>query len=254
MTSCAFTDYDAPVSECGDITPKYLAIRAAITEMLPDDTTHSLPDIPQNLLKATYGEVRLHLYMKIVNTLQYVPDPYIAESPVPMEFLPVNEESGQLVGYTLYRTLVPEGSQSVRVHGLNDYSVALLEFNPVTRLSNSISQEFLLPKLTNGRMGQAVLDILVENAGRSNYGKPLETRKGISGSVEVDGREHKQWKMYSLEFKSSYVENIDSGGMWQRTPAPSGVGPALYKGMFRISSEPKDTFADMKVRETSASL
>ena len=29
---------------------------------------------------------------------------------------------------------------------------------------------------------------------------------GILGGVQVDGREQKQWKIYSFEFKSAYVE------------------------------------------------
>lgn len=248
MTSPTCTDYDAPVSECGDITAKYVAIRAAITEMLPGDTAQPLPDIPVDLPKATYGEVRMTLYIKIGSTLQYVPTPHIAQDPVPMELLPVNDDSGQAYGYTLYRSLIPEDSHNVKVHGLRDYGVVLLNHNPVTRLSRSSSQAFVLPRAENPGTGQSVLDILVENAGRVNYGKQLEVRRGISGVVEVDSREHKQWKMYSLEFKSSFVENIDSGGMWQRTPAASGVGPALFKGSFVISSEPRDTFADMEVR------
>ncbi len=66
------------------------------------------------------------------------------------------------------------------------------------------------------------LDILVENAGRVNFGSPLENRKGmyiivlpvviyitcigINGKVVVDGAEHLKWKIYSLEFKSNFVE------------------------------------------------
>jgi len=66
------------------------------------------------------------------------------------------------------------------------------------------------------------------------------------GGVQVDGREQKHWKIFSFEFKSAYVENIDSGGMWQRTPATSDVGPALFKGTLNINGQPKDTFIDME--------
>ena len=34
---------------------------------------------------------------------------------------------------------------------------------------------------------------------------PPPSLTGISGSVEVDGKEHKDWKIYSFEFKSSFV-------------------------------------------------
>jgi len=70
--------------------------------------------------------------------------------------------------------------------------------------------------------------------------------------VQVDGREQKHWKIFSFEFKSAYVENIDSGGMWQRTPATSDVGPALFKGTLNINGQPKDTFIDMEVSSTAS--
>ena len=42
--------------------------------------------------------------------------------------------------------------------------------------------------------------------------------------------------------------------MWMRTPSPPSVGPALYKGTFTISDEPRDTFADMEVSHKVAFL
>ena len=39
--------------------------------------------------------------------------------------------------------------------------------------------------------------------------------------------------------------------MWSRTPAPSNVGPAMYKGDFIINDSPEDTFLDMQVINNS---
>ena len=50
------------------------------------------------------------------------------------------------------------------------------------------------------------LDILVENGGRVNFGHPLAVRKGISGSVVVDGVTQANWKIYSFEFKNSFIQ------------------------------------------------
>ena len=50
------------------------------------------------------------------------------------------------------------------------------------------------------------LDILVSNEGRVNFGQPLDIRKGLTGSVEVDGKEQKDWKIYSFEFKPSFID------------------------------------------------
>ena len=46
----------------------------------------------------------------------------------------------------------------------------------------------------------------MENAGRVNFGRPLGIRKGISGSVQVDGVAQNNWKIYSFEFKNSFVQ------------------------------------------------
>jgi len=40
--------------------------------------------------------------------------------------------------------------------------------------------------------------------------------------------------------------------MWQRTPATSDVGPALFKGTLNINGQPKDTFIDMEVGSTAS--
>ena len=50
----------------------------------------------------------------------------------------------------------------------------------------------------------------------------------------------------------SHTHSIDSGGMWQRTPTTSDVGPALFKGTLDISGQPKDTFIDMEVGSTAS--
>ena len=89
---------------------------------------------------------------------------------------------------------------------------------------------------------------------------------GITGSVELDGKPHTNWKIYSFEFKSSFVEklvnvlctynimcqcvlcvySVESGGLWQHSPAVGTVGPALFKGSFKVPGQPQDTFVDLR--------
>ncbi|XP_064402427.1 beta-galactosidase-1-like protein 2 [Halichondria panicea] len=243
-------DYDAPVSECGDLTEKYINIREVIRKYAPDSMpTNPLPPLPGNLPKRAYDETRLTLYIPITSTLQFTPEPYYADRPIPMEYLPLNKGWGQGYGYILYRTTLPRTASKVSVYGLNDYGVAMINSVPVKQLSYFKFESFVIPEnaKTKSPEGEGMtLDILVENAGRVNFGSPLENRKGINGKVMVDGKEQLKWKMYSLEFKSSYVESIYSGGMWQRTPSPTHPGPALFKGTFTIQGPACDTFLDMK--------
>ena len=87
---------------------------------------------------------------------------------------------------------------------------------------------------------------------------------GILGNVVVDGSVQMKWKIYSLEFKRSFIErfvkylssivnqyscccSIESGGLWVRTPASPNLAPSLFKGTFSIIGRPMDTFIDMTV-------
>ena len=62
MVQLTTYDYDAPISEPGDITDKYMAIRSAISKYLP------LPQvpIPANSTKVAYGRVQM-AYVSIFN-------------------------------------------------------------------------------------------------------------------------------------------------------------------------------------------
>lgn len=88
-------DYGAPLSENGDVTQKYQEIRKVIQEKEPNSmgksslwittpyTTMSylntyavfnpLPSIPNNIPTASYGDMKLTLYMSILETLNYLP-------------------------------------------------------------------------------------------------------------------------------------------------------------------------------------
>lgn len=98
---CFLTDYDAPVSECGDITEKYKVLRNVLLIVVPESlckftlrhqiwhlylpsffssslslilsAVYPLPSLPPNLPKEAYGDVKLTLYISLLSTLQYVP-------------------------------------------------------------------------------------------------------------------------------------------------------------------------------------
>jgi beta-galactosidase GanA len=239
-------DYDAPLSEYGGVTQKYVELRNLLSEMVPDSMfRYPLPPLPSPVATADYGPVKMTLYISLMSTLQYVPDPHTSDVPIPMEFLPLNHGSGQGYGYVLYRTFIPSSASLLTIHGLKDYGLVMLDLKPIQEVAHFNKITLSLPPATEG-LSSRQLDILVENGGRVNFGHPLGVRKGISGTVEVDGKLHMDWKIYSFEFKSEFVQNIDSGGMWLRTPAADDVGPTLFKGSFTITDVPKDTFIDMK--------
>lgn len=74
-------DYDAPISEAGDITQKYLAIREEISKYLP---IPQVP-IPKNSTKLSLGKIKISTFSPLFDTLtDYCKDTsIITEKPTP---------------------------------------------------------------------------------------------------------------------------------------------------------------------------
>jgi beta-galactosidase len=87
----------------------------------------------------------------------------------------------------------------------------------------------------------AVLDILVENNGRINYGPFLaDNRQGITQQVTLNGVVLRHWKMYGFPFAGT-------AGLAFKANAP-GIHhqqPGCYKGQFTVDSL-ADTWLDMR--------
>ena len=93
---------------------------------------------------------------------------------------------------------------------------------------------------------RAVLDIVVENLGRVNYGKPhdFKQKKGLwEGPIMMNGEELLDWKIIPLEFKSNWVRDLTK---WKPVPTAMNLtGPVLVRGTLKIADAPADTFLDM---------
>ena len=93
--------------------------------------------------------------------------------------------------------------------------------------------------LTLDHPSDNVIDILVENLGRINYGASLVSphqRKGIKGGFMLDLHFHTGWQQYCLELNN--VEQVDFTQDYQ-----SGV-PAFYEFVVEID-EPADMFLNL---------
>lgn len=86
--------------------------------------------------------------------------------------------------------------------------------------------------------GNATLDILVENLGRINYGPYLlKNKKGITENVIFDGKEVKDWQMFSLPFDDIHALHLKSS-------KPGGTIPVIKNGSFHLDAV-GDTYLDM---------
>ena len=232
-------DYDAPVSEAGDIKPKFYTIRNILQKLnlAPQD----LPEIPANPPKMSYGTVKMKFAMPFSRLLDKISIKRTYDDIRPMELIDLNNKGGQGYGWIVYKTDLPKGKY-LEIHGdIRDYATILINQKYVTSLMwNTTELRVKVPQdiLTDSKN---ILHIFVENMGRVNFKYQLnKQRKGILGDVYLDGNKLKNWVHYPLEFRADFRRSLFSREGWSKFNPYKG--PAAYKGYFKISDQPKDTF------------
>ncbi len=218
-------DYDAPLDEAGRPTPKYFAIREVIAKHLGSDV--KLPPVPSVNKTIAIPAIKLS---EVSNLYALLGTPRRSERPLSMEDL------NQGYGYILYRTTVKNPVTGLlRINGLRDYAVVLVNKHRVAILDRRIAQDSVETAITDPN---STLDIFVENIGRINYGKRMtDNRKGIIGGVVMAGEELKGWEIYGLPFDR--IGDLRFAGK-----VLDGL-PVLRKGSFNLS-ETGDTYLDMR--------
>ncbi|HEX8022282.1 beta-galactosidase family protein [Mucilaginibacter sp.] len=218
-------DYDAPLDEAGNATPKFIQFRQVIQKYLPAGV--QLPDVPAAKPAITIPAFKLTQSVSLLNTL-----PAAKENISPLTF----EDLQQDYGFVLYRTIL-NGSKSgqLKLKDLRDYAVIMINGKKVGTLDRRLNQDSLYLKLPAGKV---TLDILVENLGRINFGKYLlQNKKGITEMVLLNGTELQHWKMYSLPFHDLNAVKFSAA-------KPDGQSPVIRKGGFKLDKV-GDTYLDM---------
>ncbi|KAJ8637854.1 hypothetical protein MRB53_012121 [Persea americana] len=241
-------DYDAPIKESGDVDNlKFTALRRVIKKY----NRASLPSIPSNSEKRSYGRVEVQkiasLY-EIVDSICDSMEVVEAKQPIGMESV------GQMYGFLLYVSEYP-GKENVSILSIpkvhdraqvfiscrsEDNGRSATYAGVIERWSNS---DIVLPNIkctSNVR-----LFILVENLGRVNYGQYIFDRKGILSSVILDGTILHQWKMFPVSFHNlSKLVKAKPVVQVEDFVETSFREPGLYEGHFNIDSidQVKDTF------------
>jgi len=188
-------DYDALLTESGEITPKYEAFQKVIQEFTDFEKTA----LSGKFATYTYGEL---MPLEKVNLYQVLDELTVKkESTYPKSM----ERVGQNYGYILYRTTLNKEKrlETIRLWDTNDRAQIFMDnHHVVTLYDRELLEEVTVdvPIEENSRM-----DILVENMGRVNFGPKMEKqRKGIDGGVQINGHLHFKWEHYPLE-----LDNID---------------------------------------------
>ncbi len=217
-------DYDAILTECGDVTPKYYAVRKIIQKHID----YPLPEVPENRAKKAYGKVLLTQKQGIFSSLKELSAPIYTDVPKPMEYY------GNGYGYIAYMTKLNRDYENVSLSFeslgdraqiyINDNLIDILYIND--RLETKIS----------AKKGD-VLTVLCENMGRANFGAKMMRKKGIAGRCLLDGKIHFGWDVYTLPMDN--LDRLSFDGSLQNEKS------VFYRGEFNIK-EVKDTFLKLE--------
>ena len=220
-------DYDAPLGEYGNAYPKYHAFREVIQRNLPEGKV--LPPVPADNPTTTFAPVELTEWAPL--SIAYGKS---VEAEQPLTF----EAMMQDYGYMHYQTTIAEpDSGKLVLDELRDYAVVILNGEVVGSIDRRFHQNSIALNVTEPN---SVLEILVENGGRVNYGKDLVNNlKGITKRVLFNGEELTGWTTTGLPLHRADVKDF-------RFPKLRYEGnlPGFYRGTFTVDKV-GDTFVDM---------
>ncbi|XP_034183159.1 beta-galactosidase [Osmia lignaria lignaria] len=224
-------DYDAPLTEAGDPTPKYFEIRNVVSQYLPLPNT-SVPTVSP---KGDYGPIFLTPVLKLLEPIgRQLLGTVPVESLVPLTF----ETLGLSHWLVLYETdLVTNPSDPAVLHAMvRDRALVYVDDHLVGTLSRT-NKVYDIVSLEEP-YGQK-LKLLVENQGRLNYGSGLYDYKGIS-NVTLNGVPLGPWRMTGYP-----LDDISPLNDLKEITIKSGTllnGPVILRGNFSVSGQPMDTF------------
>lgn len=220
-------DYDAPLSEAGDPTPKYYAMREAIGKYFP------LPPgpVPQPAPKMQLPPITMK---KVMSLWEYISETGNSVfSKYPLSF----EDLYQPFGFVLYKTTVAFQAPDPAIltaKGIADRAHVYVNRVFQGILSREQKAESIPIKVLKGQD----IEILVENQGRICSGYSINDRKGIFQNVTLGSQTLVNWTMIPVLLGSDSLKMI---GKWENNVRKQDTvsAPSIYTGTFTISNATK---------------
>ncbi|XP_013863170.1 beta-galactosidase isoform X2 [Austrofundulus limnaeus] len=236
-------DYDAPLTEAGDLTEKYFAIRDVIRLF------NKIPEgpVPPSTPKFAYGAVKMKKLQTVLDAVETLSFSGPVKSMYPQTFIDLN----QVFGFVLYRTKLPvncsETPLSSPLNGVHDRAYVSVDKSAV----GILERNKVITMNVTGNAGSQ-LDVLVENMGRINYGRDINDFKGLVSNLTLGGVPLTGWTMYSLSIDEAVSQGLLGHGSHPGTdpPQPAALSlPTFYEGSFIIPDGipdlPQDTYVKL---------
>ena len=233
-------DYDAPISESGQTTPKYWKLRETLAKYMNGEKQAKVPALikPISIPAFQFTEMA----------------PLFANLPAGKNDKDIRtmEDYDQGFGSILYRTSLPELKQPalLTVNDAHDYAQIFVDGNYIGKLDRRNGEKQLtLPACRKG----ARLDILVEAMGRINFGRAIKDYKGITSNVEltVDMNGYpfvcdlKNWEVFNIEDTYEFYKNMKFQPIQSLTDENGQRIPGCYRATFQVK-KPSDTFLNFE--------
>jgi len=172
-------DYDAPINEYGQATPKFWELRKMMEKYNDGKKLPAVPKAPMPII--TIPKFELKTFAELL----------LAPGKEDRGALKTFEEMDMGWGMMLYSTTLPDiPAQSVLTAEMHDFAQVFINGEYIGKVDRVKNEKSLtLPPV---KKGQKLL-ILVEGMGRINFGRAIKDFKGIVGDVtisaEVDNNE-----------------------------------------------------------------
>lgn len=234
-------DYDAPISESGQTTPKYWDLRKTLAKYYDGK---SLPKVPQTIKPIA---IKKFEFSEVAPLFSNLPASKKEKE------IKTMEEFDQGFGSILYRTTLPELKNGglLSVNDPHDYAQVFVDGKYIGKLDRRNGEkELAIPSCKQG----AQLDILVEAMGRINFGRAIKDFKGITGNVTVTEDKNgypfvcdlKNWEVFNLEDTPDFYDSMEYMPIGAFTPGDDGRMPiGVYRGTFNVD-KPSDTFLNFE--------
>jgi len=164
-------DYDAPINEYGQATPKFWELRKMMAKYTSGKIMPKVPKAPMPII--TVPKFKLTEFAPLMSAMT---------EPV-KGTLKTFEEMDMGWGTMMYSTRLPEiTSQSVLTGEFHDFAQVFIDQKYIGKIDRVKNEKSLrIPAVKKG----AELIIIVEGMGRINFGRAIKDFKGIVGNVTL---------------------------------------------------------------------
>lgn len=167
-------DYDAPINEYGQPTPKYWELRKMMEKY---NDGKRLPDVPKAAASIiTIPKFKLTEYSPIMNGI---------DTTVTSHDILSMEDMDMGWGSMIYTTLLPEISSSctLEINDPHDFAQVFVDGKYIGKIDRVKNEKTLtLPAVKRN----SKLTILIEAMGRINFGRAIKDYKGITSDVTLN--------------------------------------------------------------------